>query len=167
MISDDNAQVYFGEIKSVDGDRITVIQRQNIKGSFSKDGEITYAEFRFTDVPKVGKQYLCGFLDDNNPVYIWKVTGFDTNTLEIKNDDNMSQRMQEYINNEDFAKKEQERVTDIEKSNATLSPIEKDTTPSSTNTKIKHSSILQQNQKIIALLYINKRTNGMFTKADF
>lgn len=128
LLSDDNAQVYFGEIKSVDGESITIIQRQNIKGDFTKDGEVTYEEFGFTDAPEVGKQYLCGFLDDNNPVYIWEVTSFDTTTLEIKNNDDMSQRMQEYINNGDFAENEQERVLDIDNSKAILPPAEKDTT---------------------------------------
>lgn len=133
LLSNDNAQVYFGEIKSVDGEHITVIQRQNIKGDFTKDGEVTYAKFVFTDAPEVGKQYLCGFLDDNNPVYIWEVTSFDTNTLEIKNDDDMSKRMQEYLNNGDFVEKEQERVLGMDESSATLPLIEEDTTVPSTN----------------------------------
>lgn len=105
LLSDDHAQVYFGEIKCVDGDRVTVIQRQNIKGEFTKDREIIYSEFIYTVNPEVGKQYLCGFLNDDNPVYLWEVTGFDINTLKIMHDDNMSQRMQDYLNNGDFTEK--------------------------------------------------------------
>lgn len=120
LLSDKQAQLYFGEIKGVDGDRITVIQRQNIKGDFTKDAEVTYEGFGITDAPEVGKQYLCGFLDENNPLYIWEVTGFDTNTLKIKNSDDMSQRLQTYLNNGDFAAKEQDRVPGADESKAPM-----------------------------------------------
>lgn len=45
----------------------------------------------------------------------------------------MSQRMQEYLNNGDFAEKEQERVPGMDEPNATLPLIEEDNTVPSTN----------------------------------
>lgn len=97
-----SAQVFFGEVKSREGESLTVIQRQNVKGAFQQDREITYPSFAFTEDPQVGERYLCGYLDANNPLYIWEVTGFDTKTLEIRNADDMSRRMEESLHNGDF-----------------------------------------------------------------
>lgn len=94
--------VYFGEVKSIDGENITIIQRQNIKGTFQKNREITYTSYSFTDSPNIGQIYLCGYFDENNPLYIWEVDCYDTASLKITNTDNMSKRMQEYLNNGSF-----------------------------------------------------------------
>lgn len=115
LLNDDSAQVYFGEVKNVDGDSISVIQRKNIKGEFTQDRELTYKEFTFTNSPEIGATYLCGYFDENNPFYVWDVTSLDTKTLTIKNTDDLSRRMQEYINAGKFEEKEKER---LESSNA-------------------------------------------------
>lgn len=111
LLYDDASQVYFGEIKSVDGERITVIQHQNIKGDFLKDSERTYASFMFTDSPETGKIYLCGYYDENNPLYVWEVTSLDTSELEIINTDSLSEKMQEYLNDGLFEEEEKERLS--------------------------------------------------------
>jgi hypothetical protein len=115
LLNDDSAQVYFGEVKNVDGDSISVIQRKNIKGEFTQDRELIYKEFTFTNSPEIGATYLCGYFDENNPFYVWDVTSLDTKTLTIKNTDDLSRRMQEYINAGKFEEKEKER---LESSNA-------------------------------------------------
>ena len=115
LLYDDSAQVYFGEVKNVDGDNISVIQRKNIKGDFTQDRELTYKRFTFTNSPEIGATYLCGYFDENNPLYVWDVTSLDTQTLTIKNTDDLSRRMQEYINAGKFEEKEKER---LESSNA-------------------------------------------------
>ncbi len=110
--------VYFGEVKSIDEDTITIIQIENIKGKFQENSEITYTDYIFTDSPNVGQIYLCGYIDENNPLYIWEVDCYDTATLKITNTDNMSKRMQEYLNSGAFdeaeekltAKQEQEET---------------------------------------------------------
>ena len=56
--------VYFGEVKSIDEDTITIIQIENIKGKFQKNSEITYADYIFTDSPNIGQIYLCGYADE-------------------------------------------------------------------------------------------------------
>lgn len=132
LLGDDSSQVYFGEIKNVDGESITVIQRQNIKGGFSKDSELTYAytEFGFTDAPKQGEVYLCGFLNENNPLYVWEVTSLDTKDLEIKKTDGMSKRMQQYLNDGLFEEKEKERLAVLD-TNSDTQASPKETTPAS------------------------------------
>lgn len=110
LLHSDSAQVYFGEVVKVDGEYITVIQQKNIKGEFLKDKEITYHNFAFTSSPGVGKTYICGYFDENNPLYVWESTGLDTKTLKIKNTDELSQRMQKYLNNGLFDEKEKERL---------------------------------------------------------
>lgn len=99
--------VYFGEVKSIDEDTITIIQIQNIKGKFQKNREITYTDYVFTDSPNIGKIYLCGYIDKNNPLYIWEVDCYDTASLKITNTDNMSKRMQEYLNSGAFDEAEE------------------------------------------------------------
>lgn len=113
LLGDDDSQVYFGEVKSVDGNNITVIQYQNIKGEFSEGCEIIYTDFDFTLSPKVGEVYLCGFIDENNPLYIWEVNSLDTKELKLTSTIDMSKRMQEYLNEGKFEEKEEERLLKI------------------------------------------------------
>ena len=118
LLHEASSQVYFGEIKSVDGESITIIQRQKIKGEFSEDREVTYAGFSstdltFTDSPKIGEIYLCGFINENNPLYIWEVTDFETEDPKIKNADDQSKRLMEYLNTGKFEEQEKERNTAI------------------------------------------------------
>ncbi|TEB07441.1 hypothetical protein Psch_00994 [Pelotomaculum schinkii] len=119
LLGNDSSQVYFGEIKNVDEEGITVIQHQNIKGEFSKGSEFTHTEFIFTDSPKIGEIYLCGFIDANNPLYVWEVTSLETQNLKIKNTDDMSKRIQEYLNSGKFEEKEKERLAIIDAKNDT------------------------------------------------
>lgn len=110
LLGDDESQVYFGEVKSVDGTNITVIQFQNIKGEFSEGSEISYTDFDFTPSPIVGEVYLCGYIDKNNPLYLWEVTSLDTKQLKLTSTIEMSKRMQEYLNDGKFEEKEEERL---------------------------------------------------------
>ena len=98
---------YFGEVKSIDGDTITIIQIENIKGIFQENSELTYTDYVFTDSPNIGQIYLCGYINENNPLYIWEVDCYDTASLKITNTDNMSKRMQEYLNSGAFEEAEE------------------------------------------------------------
>ena len=102
--------VYFGEVKSIDENAITIIQIENIKGKFQENSEITYTDYIFTDSPNVGQIYLCGYIDENNPLYIWEVDCYDTASLKITNTDNMSKRMQEYLNSGAFDETEEKLI---------------------------------------------------------
>lgn len=125
LLAQESSQVYFGEVKNVDNNSITVIQKQNIKGDFDSESEHTYATFAFTESPSIGTVYLCGYLDENNPLYIWEVTSLQLKTLVIKNTDDLSKRMQEYLNNGTFEEKESERLLKLQSnSNALLATNE-------------------------------------------
>lgn len=111
LLNDDSAQVYFAEVKHADEEGITVIPYKNVKGEFLEGKEFTYGEFTVTDSPIAGEKYLCGFINEDNPLYIWEVSSLETKNLKIENSDAMSKRMQEYLNNGEFEKKEQERIS--------------------------------------------------------
>lgn len=114
LLMNNTAEVYFGEIKSIEQNTITVIQKQSIKGLFKEGSERIYSDFAFTGNPIVGETYLCGFYDEYNPLYMWEVTSFEPKTLQIKTTDNMSTRMQEYLNTGKFEEKEQERLVALQ-----------------------------------------------------
>ena len=123
LLMNNTAEVYFGEIKSIEQNTITVIQKQPIKGLFEEGSERTYSDFAFTGNPTVGETYLCGFYDEYNPLYMWEVTSFEPKTLQIKTTDNMSMRMQEYLNTGKFEEKEQERLTTLQTSTSTENEV--------------------------------------------
>lgn len=115
LLNNDTAQVYFGEISDIDDESITVIQRQNVKGNFSEGSEQVYEDYLFED-PIIGKTYLCCFLDEQNPLYIWEVSSLDLNELEIIDESKefeMTKRMQKYLNDGMFTEKEQERLVNL------------------------------------------------------
>lgn len=124
LLYDENCPVYFGEVKSVDGESITIIQVQNIKGDFAEDSVITYPRFTFTKDPKAGQIYLCGYFDENNPLYIWEVDCYDTGSLKISNTDDMSKRMQGYLNEGLFEEAEAKRTAGLEAEAARIRELE-------------------------------------------
>ncbi len=132
--------VYFGEVKSIDGDTITIIQIENIKGKFQENSEITYTDYIFTDSPNVGQIYLCGYIDENNPLYIWEVDCYDTATLKITNTDNMSKRMQEYLNSGAFDEAEEKLTAEQEQeeTDTTMETIQDNDNPAE-DAKITYS----------------------------
>lgn len=101
--------VYFGKVKEVSGQNIIILPIQRIKGNVNIGREILYNDYAFTEDPDIGQIYLCGYFDSNNPLYIWEVDCYDTAMLTIRNTDNMSKRMQQYLNDglfEEAAKKD-------------------------------------------------------------
>lgn len=142
LLDTDSSQVYFGEIKSIDGDRITVIQRQNIKGEFSEDSEHTYEKF-LAQTPAVGETYLCAFLNEHNPLYIWEVSSFELSNLKIvgaEEGSEMIQRMEKYLNDGTFTKKEQERLSKL-KTSSTLETANNVVDTSSQQSEITNADI--------------------------
>lgn len=118
LLNSDSAQVYFGEISNIDGESITVIQRQNVKGEFSENREHTYEKY-IAQSPAVGETYLCAYLDEYNPLYIWEESSMNLDNLEIvgATEYSMAQRMQDYLNDGTFTEKEQERQAKLETNN--------------------------------------------------
>lgn len=115
----DQSEVYFGEVVKIDEDSITVIQRIHIKGKFVQDREITYTRYRYWGdgrilKPRKGKVYLIGKSDENNITFM-ETDGTDPATLKLTHitasaEGSMANRMQEYLNNGDFAEAEAKRA---------------------------------------------------------
>ena len=126
LLSADHAQVYWGEVKSIvpngKNNIVTIVQKQNIKGAFTDGREYVYddASFFSDDTPEVGKTYLCGYYDENNPIYIWETSSLDTKTLKIlnKTGGGMEERMEEYLNAGLFEEAEQKRLEKIKAKDA-------------------------------------------------
>ena len=130
LLGYDEALVFFGEIVSINtDDTITVLPTQKIKGdveigtaqTFEK-GAVTLGRFS----PKKGEQFLMGYYDENNPLYLLKTTSTDPRTLEItaKTGGGTEERMQKYLNNGDFEQAEIKRLAKLEQTpDSTIVPI--------------------------------------------
>ncbi len=114
LMTQDNAQVYFGEVKELTDDTVTIIQKKNIKGEFEQDKEYKYST-NYEDL-EVNKIYLCAVSETRDNLLVWEVTSTDTKTLKVLGDDTFAGVMQQYINEGMFEKAENERLAKIEQS---------------------------------------------------
>lgn len=109
----DDARVYFGEVKSLDDEHITVIQREKIKGPFREGSEATFRYYAgFAESAQPGEIYLCGDFgaEDATNLSIWETTGRDPATLQIVSQDSLSTWMQQILNDGTLAEREQNRL---------------------------------------------------------
>lgn len=118
LMTQDNAQVYFGEVKSITDSAVTIIQKKNVKGEFKQDNEYEYERKDFTTRKELetGKVYLCAVSETRDNLMLWEVTSTDTKTLKVLGDDAFAGVMQQYINEGMFEKAESERLAKIEQS---------------------------------------------------
>ena len=118
---EDDAQVYFGEVKEFTKNTVTIIQKENIKGEFKQDSEYTYERKDFTTHKEleIGKIYLCTVIPTETYIHIaiWDVTSTDTKTLEVTEDHTFAYDMQQALNKGSFEKAEQKRLAKIEQAN--------------------------------------------------
>ena len=110
----DDAQLFFGEVISHDKstNQITVIPTQKIKGDIYV-GEKTYKTFYFTGnkaTPVNGETYLMVAFGEA-PLYICKISGADTRTLKIHDDNTMWLIMQNYLNEGECEAAEAKRIS--------------------------------------------------------
>lgn len=133
LLGDDNAKVFFGKVVECEERHIVVEQIKNIKGEFEEGALITHDRYTAMDSRYALKEkiYLCGLSDESN-FYLWETDGMDPATLKLTATDNLSQRMQRYLNEGLFEKKEQERIQALENASRTKSPALN--TPSSEQT---------------------------------
>ncbi len=114
---DDKSLIYFGEVIRYDPNRaengyIELEVKKVIKGDVSEEKYI-YADVlpigEFDILP--GAEYLIGYFDENNPVYVMETTTQDPRTLEIKHiySDHMFARLEQYLNNGEIEAAEKER----------------------------------------------------------
>lgn len=116
----DDAQVFFGEVKDVTNNTVTIIQNKNVKGEFKQDSEYTYERKDFTTHKEleIGKIYLCTVIPTETYIHIriWEVTSTDTKTLEVIEDHTFAYDMQQALNKGSFEKAEEKRLAKIEQS---------------------------------------------------
>lgn len=104
LLGDENTLVFYGEVKEISENSITVVVSENIKGVAMIGDAYSYDEWIFTENPVVGEIYLCGYYDENNPLSIWEIERKEDGKIDIIKSDNMCDRMENYINDGDFAK---------------------------------------------------------------
>lgn len=112
LLQDEDTQTFIGEVKEMTEESVTLIQRYNIKGEFEEGSKQTYpvrSSLILEDV-KVGETVLCGYADENN-LYLYKIKKFKNGRIELSDDYPMTKRLEEYINNGDFAKAELKRLS--------------------------------------------------------
>ncbi len=126
LLSEDKALLFFGELVSCDKSdesiTITVLPTQKIKGDVNTEDSQTYYNVELVGrdgfTPTEGETYLMAYYDQNNPLYVFRVTTVDTKTLTIEGiaGIDMWERMQGYLNEGAYEKKETERLASLEES---------------------------------------------------
>lgn len=149
LLSEDSAQVYFGKIKNVTDESVTVIQNKNIKGEFERDREYTYERLdSITREPiKTGDIYLCTVYEPGNYLMIWKTTSTNTETLKVISDHTFAYDLQQALNNGLFEKAEKKRLS---RENGNLS----DVSGANTEQKKVRYSIVVKYVSLFALILI-------------
>ena len=120
LLYEDFSQVFFAEVveckTTVSGEDsyVKVIPVKTVKGDIELGIEAVYEYPRpvgaFT--PCKGYAYLFTYFDENNPTYVFRASDYDTKSLEltdIKEDNNMWQQFEEYLNEGRYEKAEAER----------------------------------------------------------
>ena len=123
LLSNDDAQVFFGDVLSYNDDSVTACPRVKIKGDVLTGTQQHYNKPNPVGNFKVkpGNVYLFTYFDENNETNIFEVTSYDTATLKIKNTDfDIWKRFESYLNDGEYEKAEQDRINKI---NATLTEV--------------------------------------------
>ncbi len=119
---DDKSLLYFGKVIRYDPNRaengyIELEVKKAIKGDVSEERYVyadvlTIGQFEISE----GAEYLIGYFDENNPVYIMETTAQDLRTLKIKNiySDHMFSRLEQYLNNGEIEAAEKARQQENE-----------------------------------------------------
>lgn len=117
ILSDDAAQLYFGELVEVNvfsNDFKTIVKPvKKVKGDVTIGVETEYISPQFVGgfSAKKGNVYLFGYIDEANPLYVFKVDTYDTTVVNISDaKDDMWQRFQTYLHEGKYEEAEKERL---------------------------------------------------------
>jgi len=124
LLGEDGAKVFIGRVENVklkgditlssqaEIDTIDVIPTVKIKGEVEIGKIETYKSYHGNLILEKGKEYLFGYLDENN-LSIYEIKSRDDKNIKLVNSDkyDIVQRLEDYLNEGAFAMAEQERST--------------------------------------------------------
>ena len=124
LLGEDGAKVFIGRVENVklkgditlssqaEIDTIDVIPTVKIKGEVEIGKIETYKRYHGNLILEKGKEYLFGYLDENN-LSIYEIKSRDDKNIKLVNSDkyDIVQRIEDYLNEGAFAIAEQERST--------------------------------------------------------
>lgn len=124
LLGEDGAKVFIGRVEDVklkgditlssqaETDTIDVIPTVKIKGEVETGKIETYKNYHGNLMLEKGKEYLFGYLDENN-LSIYEIKSRDDKNIKLVNSDkyDIVQRLEDYLNDGAFAMAEQERST--------------------------------------------------------
>ena len=116
LLSEDGAEVFIGRVEDVkfkeEIDTVDVIPTVKIKGEVEIGKKETYTRYDSVLMLDKGKEYLFGYIDDNN-FYAYEIISRDEKSIKLVDSDkyDMTKRLEDYLNEGAFAMAEQERST--------------------------------------------------------
>lgn len=116
LLSEDGAEVFIGRVEDVkfeeEIDTVDVIPTVKIKGDVEIGVKETYTRYDSVLMLEKGKEYLFGYIDENN-FYAYEIKSRDEKSIKLVDSDkyDMTKRLEDYLNEGAFAMAEQERST--------------------------------------------------------
>ncbi|MBO5408798.1 MAG: hypothetical protein J6A61_05340 [Clostridia bacterium] len=124
LLSEDGAKVFIGRVDNVklkgnisfssqaEIDTVDVIPTVKIKGEVEIGKKETYTRYDSVLMLEKGKEYLFGYIDENN-FYAYEIKSRDEKSIKLVDSDkyDMTKRLEDYLNEGVFARAEQERST--------------------------------------------------------
>lgn len=114
LLTDDTAQIFFGQVVTYRSSKVTVVPLKTIKGDVELGKSRTYNE----PVPipngefhvRRNRVYLFTCVQENDPIYIYEASSGDPRTLELTGADLCwGKAVQQYLNNGEYEKAEAQR----------------------------------------------------------
>lgn len=124
LLSEDGAKLFIGRVENVklngditlsskaEIDTIDVIPTVKIKGEVELNKQETYTSYHGNLILEKGKEYLFGYLGENN-LSIYEIKSNDDKNIKLVDSEkyDIVQRLEDYINEGAFARAEQERAS--------------------------------------------------------
>ncbi len=86
LLSHDGAKVFFGELISYDKEHVLVSPFKVVKGDMDEREWVSFSNPCVVGsfIPMAKNVYLFAYFDDNNPIYVFNATSYDTSELKLK-----------------------------------------------------------------------------------
>ena len=124
LLSEDGAKLFIGTVVDVklkgditlsskaEIDTVEVIPTEKLKGDVEVGVKETYTRYDSVFMLEKNKEYLFGYIDENN-FYAYEIASRDDKSIKLVDSDkfDMTQRLEDYINEGVFARAEQERAS--------------------------------------------------------